>query len=134
MIMDRRHFLMASAAAGACIGFDVHAQSRPVINLQLGWIPSGNQIGEVCAKHLGYYEAEGIELRFQGGGPNIDATAQLGEQFEQLIRRVVLCAVDTAVDREELDAAIGERREVATITRDRWRFATLGRWLFAAAA
>jgi len=75
MIMDRRHFLMASAAAGACIGIDVHAESRPVINLQLGWIPSGNQIGEVCAKQLGYYEAEGIELRFQGGGPNIDGVA-----------------------------------------------------------
>lgn len=75
MMMDRRHFLMASVAAGACIGFDARAESRPVINLQLGWIPSGNQIGEVCAKHLGYYEAEGLELRFQGGGPNIDGVA-----------------------------------------------------------
>jgi NitT/TauT family transport system substrate-binding protein len=74
-MMDRRDFLKASAAAGAFVSLDAQAQGRPVINLQLGWLLSGNQIGEVCAKQLGYYEAEGIELRFQGGGPNIDGVA-----------------------------------------------------------
>ena len=43
--------------------------------MQLGWLLSGNQIGEVCAKALGYYEQEGLELRFQAGGPNIDGVA-----------------------------------------------------------
>ena len=76
-MMDRRTFLKASAAAGACVGIDgaASAQGQQVVNFQLGWILGGNQIGEVCAKQLGYYTQEGIELRFQAGGPNIDGVA-----------------------------------------------------------
>lgn len=79
MALDRRTLLKASAAtaagAGMMVDVDASAQGRAVVNLQLGWILSGNQIGEVCAKHLGYYEAEGLDLRFQSGGPNIDGVA-----------------------------------------------------------
>jgi NitT/TauT family transport system substrate-binding protein len=74
----RREFLQGAAgaaAATALISVDVHAQSKPTVNLQLGWLLSGNQIGEVCAKALGYYDQEGIEMRFQAGGPNIDGVA-----------------------------------------------------------
>ena len=77
--LKRRTLLKASAAAaagaGALVDVEARAQGRAVVNLQLGWLLSGNQIGEVCAKHLGYYEAEGLELRFQAGGPNIDGVA-----------------------------------------------------------
>jgi NitT/TauT family transport system substrate-binding protein len=77
MAIGRRTFLTASAAAatGAMLDVEARAQGRAVVNLQLGWLLSGNQIGEVCAKQLGYYEQEGIELRFQAGGPNIDGVA-----------------------------------------------------------
>jgi NitT/TauT family transport system substrate-binding protein len=74
----RRHFLQAAAgaaAAGSLISVDARGQSKPTVNLQLGWLLSGNQIGEVCAKALGYYDQEGIEMRFQAGGPNIDGVA-----------------------------------------------------------
>jgi NitT/TauT family transport system substrate-binding protein len=54
---------------------DAHSQGKAVVNMQLGWLLSGNQIGEVCAKQLGYYEQEGLEMRFQAGGPNIDGVA-----------------------------------------------------------
>ncbi|MEA2876001.1 MAG: NitT/TauT family transport system substrate-binding protein [Hyphomicrobiales bacterium] len=75
--LDRRNFLKASgaAAATAVLSVDAHSQAKPVVNMQLGWLLSGNQIGEVCAKSLGYYEQEGIEMRFQAGGPNIDGVA-----------------------------------------------------------
>lgn len=72
MAIGRRGML---AAAGAMVGVGAAAQGRTVINLQLGWLTSGNQIGEVCAKQLGYYEQEGLELRIQAGGPNIDGVA-----------------------------------------------------------
>jgi NitT/TauT family transport system substrate-binding protein len=81
MGLDRRDVLKrgaaaaASVAAGPLASIEVSAQGKPVVNLQLGWLLSGNQIGEVCAKALGYYEQEGIELRFQAGGPNIDGIA-----------------------------------------------------------
>jgi NitT/TauT family transport system substrate-binding protein len=75
--LNRRGFLKGSGAAAAStlVSVDAHSQARPVINLQLGWLLSGNQIGEVCAKALGYYEREGLEMRFQAGGPNIDGVA-----------------------------------------------------------
>jgi NitT/TauT family transport system substrate-binding protein len=77
MKIGRRSFLKNSGAVAAMsfVSVDAHSQAKPVINMQLGWLLSGNQIGEVCAKALGYYEQEGIEMRFQAGGPNIDGVA-----------------------------------------------------------
>jgi len=72
----RRTLQLAGAAAvGGLVGVDADAQGRTVVNLQLGWLLSGNQLGEACAKQLGYYDQEGIELRFQPGGPSIDGVA-----------------------------------------------------------
>jgi len=77
MFIDRRGFLKSAGAAAATglISVDAHSQGKAVVNMQLGWLLSGNQIGEVCAKQLGYYEQEGLELKFQAGGPNIDGVA-----------------------------------------------------------
>src|SRR5664279_714898 len=65
----------AAAGIGPILSFESLSQSKAVLNMQLGWLLSGNQLGEVCAKALGYYEAEGIDLKFQPGGPNIDGVA-----------------------------------------------------------
>ena len=43
--------------------------------MQLGWLAGSNQIGEVVAKQLGYFEQEGIDFVIQPGGPNIDGVA-----------------------------------------------------------
>jgi len=76
----RRRLLKTSLAAGglAAGGFlsiDALAQGKARISMQLGWIPSVNQVGEVVAKRLGFYEQEGIEFAIQPGGPNIDGVA-----------------------------------------------------------
>ena len=74
----RRGLLMSGAAmlAGAALGPRTAAAglSRPV-NMQLGWITGGNQIGEVAAKRLGYFAEEKIDFAIQPGGPNIDGVA-----------------------------------------------------------
>ncbi len=81
MTIDRRTLLKTGAAlagtsaVGSLVTVEAFGQAKPVLNLQLGWLLSGNQLGEVCAKHLGYYDAEGIDLKFQAGGPNIDGVA-----------------------------------------------------------
>jgi NitT/TauT family transport system substrate-binding protein len=77
MSVDRRGFLKVAGAAAATtvVRVSAQAQGRTTVNLQLGWLLSGNQIGEVCAKTLGYYAREGIDLTFQAGGPNIDGVA-----------------------------------------------------------
>src|ERR1044071_10429176 len=74
--ITRRNLLATSVAAASSPFLTVDARAqKPVVNMQLGWLLSGNQIGEVCAKQLGYYEQEGVEMRFQAGGPNIDGVA-----------------------------------------------------------
>src|SRR5215470_15957491 len=80
MRVDRRQVVKWGAGAvavgaGRFVDMDADAQGKPVVNLQLGWLLSGNQLGEVCAKRLGYYDQEGISLAFQPGGPNIDGVA-----------------------------------------------------------
>jgi len=81
---DRRRSLLKAAAGlgglglgGGMLTLDAAAQSggKTTINLQLGWIAGNNQIGEVVARQLGYYAAEGLDVLIQPGGPNIDGVA-----------------------------------------------------------
>src|SRR5438067_9291327 len=67
----------AIGVAGGLISVDASAQSsgKAAVNMQLGWLPGNNQIGEVVAKHLGYFAQEGLEVTIQPGGPNIDGVA-----------------------------------------------------------
>jgi NitT/TauT family transport system substrate-binding protein len=54
----------------------VFAQSGTrTVNMQLGWLGGGNQLGEVVAKHLGYFEEQGLNFVIQAGGPSIDGVA-----------------------------------------------------------
>lgn len=79
--MARRRLLGASAAAGglaaggALLSVQAMAADKVAVNMQIGWLTGGNQIGEVAAKRLGYYEQEGIDFSIQPGGPNIDGVA-----------------------------------------------------------
>ncbi len=67
----------AAAAAGALsIPRGVFAQGKTqTVNMQLGWLAGNNQLGELAAKHLGYFEEEHLDLKIQPGGPNIDGVA-----------------------------------------------------------
>jgi NitT/TauT family transport system substrate-binding protein len=73
----RRVLLQTGAAALAASAWPrpAPAASTHPVNMQLGWITGGNQIGEIAAKRLGYYAEENIEFAIQPGGPNIDGVA-----------------------------------------------------------
>ncbi len=67
---------LVGAALPQAIGSQAHAVAAlRKVNMQLGWITGGNQIGEVVAKRLGYFADEKIEFAIQAGGPNIDGVA-----------------------------------------------------------
>jgi NitT/TauT family transport system substrate-binding protein len=78
---NRRRLLAASAAAGSLlsgaslVSIGARAAGRTKIDMQLGWLIGGNQIGEVAAWKQGYFEQEGIDFEIQPGGPNIDGVA-----------------------------------------------------------
>jgi NitT/TauT family transport system substrate-binding protein len=70
----------ALAAAGLALPTLISSRGRAAsgtqkVNMQLGWIVGGNQIGEVVAKRLGYFEEEKIDFAVQPGGPSIDGVA-----------------------------------------------------------
>jgi NitT/TauT family transport system substrate-binding protein len=81
--LTRRHVLGGSAAllAGMAAGGGVVSVTSPAraaasdVTFQLGWIISNGQIGEIVARSLGYFEAEGINLKVAPGGPNVDGVA-----------------------------------------------------------
>jgi len=89
--LTRRHMLGRSAAllAGMATGgvISVARGARAAtseVTFQLGWIMSNGQIGEVAAKSLGYFEAEGINLKFAPGGPNVDGVAVVASASAQV--------------------------------------------------
>jgi NitT/TauT family transport system substrate-binding protein len=79
--VHRRSLLTSGAAATAFAASGLlpsggFAQAKvQMVNLQLGWLAGNNQVGEVAAKHLGYFEEEKINLVIQPGGPSIDGVA-----------------------------------------------------------
>lgn len=68
--------LAGALAMPAIMSQRVFAQAgTKTINMQLGWLGGGNQLGEVAAKHLGYFEEQKLDLAIQPGGPSIDGVA-----------------------------------------------------------
>lgn len=80
--ISRRSVLKAGAAAAGALALPSIVSSRVLaqtgtrtVNMQLGWLGGGNQLGEIAAKHLGYFEEEKLDFVIQAGGPNIDGVA-----------------------------------------------------------
>src|SRR5262245_61582861 len=77
---NRRRLLKGAAATGFAAanllpsgGF---AQAKTqTVNLQLGWLAGNNQIGEIAAKYMGFFEEEKLNIAIQPGGPSIDGVA-----------------------------------------------------------
>jgi NitT/TauT family transport system substrate-binding protein len=68
--------LAAAGLAGGMLPRIGYTQAKTqTVNMQLGWLAGNNQAGEIAAKHLGYFEAEKINLVIQPGGPTIDGVA-----------------------------------------------------------
>ena len=81
-LRTRRKILKGFAPALAGLAFPSVIASRGLaasgaqkVNMQLGWIVGGNQLGEVVAKRLGYFVEEKIDFAIQPGGPSIDGVA-----------------------------------------------------------
>lgn len=79
---SRRAILKAGAGLAGALAMPTIISSRALaqsvaktINMQLGWLGGGNQLGEIAAKHLGYFADEGLEFAIQPGGPSIDGIA-----------------------------------------------------------
>src|SRR5260221_13168197 len=72
-----RRSLLTGGAAGLCLATltDIAAAAATPLNMQLGWLGGGNQLGEACALRLGYFEKEDLDFKIQPGGPKNDGIA-----------------------------------------------------------
>ena len=80
--LSRRRLLQYGGALGAAatssfIGVRALAADTAEVSMQLGWLASNGILGEVCAKRLGYYAEEGLELNVTPGGPGVDGVASV---------------------------------------------------------
>lgn len=67
-----------AALTGSMLGISrvAHAEDFEV-SMQLGWLISNGQLGEVAADKLGYYKDAGLSLKIVAGGPNVDGVASV---------------------------------------------------------
>ena len=63
-------FATAACQGGTAGPSGVVAQGTKV-RLQLQWVPQAQFAGEIAAKAEGYYAAEGLDVTFVDGGPNV---------------------------------------------------------------
>lgn len=81
-LITRRKAVKAGLGAAGLAAFGLvpgrawtQQAATQTVNFQIGWITGGNQLGEVVAKHMGFYEAEKLNVVIQPGGPSIDGVA-----------------------------------------------------------
>jgi NitT/TauT family transport system substrate-binding protein len=68
---------LAASAALIRVPRAAAAGAAQKVEMQLGWIGGGNQLGEVAALQLGYFNDEGLDFRIIPGGPNNDGIASV---------------------------------------------------------
>ncbi len=54
-VLRRRSLLLAGAGLAAAAVTDRASGETATVNMQLGWLGGGNQLGEACAHQLGYF-------------------------------------------------------------------------------
>ena len=82
--LSRRSLLKSMGAAAGLAGAGNLISITPSraadtfkVTMQLGWLASNGNLGEICASKLGYFADEGLEFEIIPGGPNIDGVASV---------------------------------------------------------
>lgn len=68
MTLTRRHLLAGSAALA--LPFGSRAQAKP-LTLQAAWVNDAEFMGYFVALDSGFYKAEGLDLKYLSGGPDV---------------------------------------------------------------
>jgi NitT/TauT family transport system substrate-binding protein len=74
MIRSRKWFALLGASviiAAGCSAAPGASAGPTKVRLQLQWVPQAQFAGEIAALKEGYYSAEGIDVTFLDGGPNV---------------------------------------------------------------
>ncbi|MCX7232222.1 MAG: ABC transporter substrate-binding protein [Burkholderiales bacterium] len=93
MTSNRRSFLQTAAVMGAVSPLAVWSQTAAKLTLQAAWVNDAEFMGYFIAMDNGYYKAEGLELNYLSGGPDVIPEASLLSKKAD----VALTTVETAI-------------------------------------
>ena len=95
MTLFRRHALLAGAAAGlAAASPSARAQGLRALTLQAAWINDAEFMGYYVAMEKGWYQAEGLALKYLPGGPDVIPEASVLSKKAD----VALSTVETVIN------------------------------------
>jgi ABC-type nitrate/sulfonate/bicarbonate transport system substrate-binding protein len=95
MTLFRRHALLAGAAAGlAAASPSARAQGLRALTLQAAWINDAEFMGYYVAMEKGWYQAEGLDLKYLPGGPDVIPEASVLSKKAD----VALSTVETVIN------------------------------------
>ncbi|KAA2314243.1 myristoyl transferase [Pseudooceanicola sediminis] len=69
--LNRRHFLGTAACGLAAAGLPLRARAATPFTFQASWINDAEFSGYFAAMDLGLYQAEGLDLTYLSGGPDV---------------------------------------------------------------
>ena len=93
MTSSRRTFLQSAAALSAVSPLAVWSQAPAKLTLQAAWVNDAEFMGYFIAMDNGFYKAEGLELKYLSGGPDVIPEASLLSKKAD----VALTTVETAI-------------------------------------
>jgi ABC-type nitrate/sulfonate/bicarbonate transport system substrate-binding protein len=95
MTLSRRHALLAGAATGlAAVSPSARAQGLRALTLQAAWINDAEFMGYYVAMEKGWYQAEGLDLKYLPGGPDVIPEASVLSKKAD----VALSTVETVIN------------------------------------
>ena len=77
MKASRRQFLATSAALASIAPMGAWSQSAAKLTLQAAWVNDAEFMGYFIAMDKGFYKAEGLDLTYLSGGPDVIPEASL---------------------------------------------------------
>lgn len=69
--MERRQFLWTGMAGLAAMSLPLRAETQSPLTMQASWINDAEFAGYFLALDQGYYRAEGVDLTYLSGGPDV---------------------------------------------------------------
>lgn len=93
MTSTRRYFIQATAALAATSPLLARSQGVAKLTLQAAWVNDAEFMGYFIAMDQGYYKAEGLELKYLSGGPDVIPESSLLSKKAD----VALTTVETAI-------------------------------------
>ena len=93
MHFNRRSFLHTATALAAASPLTGWTQSTTKLSMQAAWVNDAEFMGYFIAMDKGFYKAEGLELNYLSGGPDVIPEASLLSKKAD----VALTTVETAI-------------------------------------